>query len=389
MGLPLSVALQVYCGHRVVALDINTAVVDRINAEENPYPQEHNLGTLLTRAREQGFTATADIGVLEDADAVIVLLGTGAQDWKNLTSAPVYRWVSEHSTHLQPGTLVVVMSTVEPGTMDRLVNDVAIKKSLNMAFCPERVAEGHAIAELRSLPQLVGAETETIFRQVVSMFQGLMPDFVHLGLKEAEFAKLATNAWRYMEFAIANQLYAAACAADIDFGKVFGAITQDYPRLAHVPGPGFAAGPCLLKDTRQLRDWSDNGAPYIDAAIQINQSLPSVVVGEIQKIPDWNKVTIGILGMAFKADIDDFRAALSFSLAELLVAQGCTVVCSDPYLTDGSGIAAPLVSESELLERAGIVIVAIPHREYNHLPMREGQRCFNIWSIHRHIVGNT
>ena len=136
---------------------------------------------------------------------------------------------------------------------------------------------------------------------------------------EAEFAKLYTNAWRYMKFAVANQFFMIAHAAGQDYGRILDAIRQDYPRATDLPGPGFAAGPCLLKDTMQLAAFTPDHFPMGQSARQINEGLPAYLVAAMERrYGDLTGRRVGILGMAFKGESDDPRDSLSYKLRKLL-----------------------------------------------------------------------
>src|SRR5947207_11210450 len=128
---------------------------------------------------------------------------------------------------------------------------------------------------------------------------------------EAEFAKLFVNAYRYIEFAITNQFYLIAKSAGLDYGRILKAMKHNYPRAKSMPTPGFAAGPCLVKDTMQLLAFARNEFAIGNAAIMVNEGLPLHVMSDLRRSYDLSKTRIGLLGMAFKADCDDVRASLS------------------------------------------------------------------------------
>src|SRR5438034_734051 len=142
----------------------------------------------------------------------------------------------------------------------------------DVAFCPERIAEGHALEELRTLPQIVGATSDVAFDKARALFERLgVASVVRTTPLEAEIAKLLTNTWRYMKFAIANQFFQIVNRSGLDCNRVLNAVRQDYPRAADLPGPGFAAGPCLLKDTMQLSAFTPDHFPMGQAAMQVNE----------------------------------------------------------------------------------------------------------------------
>ena len=228
---------------------------------------------------------------------------------------------------------------------------------MDVAFCPERIAEGHALEELHTLPQIVGADSPAAGDRAEALFGRLAGKTIRTSSKEAELTKLFTNTWRYMKFAVANQFFAIADQAGVDYTNILRAIREDYPRAADLPGPGFAAGPCLFKDTMQLAAFTSDHFPLGQAAMQINEGMPAYIVSALERRHGGLRGrTVGILGMAFKAESDDIRASLSFKLRKLLEWAGARVLCADPYVTDDR--LSPL---DEVLERSEILVIGAPH----------------------------
>jgi UDP-N-acetyl-D-mannosaminuronic acid dehydrogenase len=192
---------------------------------------------------------------------------------------------------------------------------------------------------------------------------------------EAELAKLLTNTWRYMKFAIANQFFQIAHRSGVDYNNVLDAIRRDYPRAADLPGPGFAAGPCLLKDTMQLSAFTPDHFPMGQAAMQINEGLPNYIVDTLNSRKPLTGRTVGILGMAFKGESDDPRASLSYKLRKLAAFKGAEVLCTDPYVHDPSFV--PL---EKVVAGADILIIAAPHKAYRNLNL-EGRDVVDVWGI--------
>ena len=178
-----------------------------------------------------------------------------------------------------------------------------------------------------------------------------------------------------MKFAVANQFFAIADQAGVDYTNILHAIREDYPRAADLPGPGFAAGPCLFKDTMQLAAFTSDHFPMGQAAMQINEGMPAYIVSALERRHgSLRGRTIGILGMAFKAESDDIRASLSFKLRKLLEWTGARVLCADPYVTDDR--LSPL---EEVLERSEILVIGAPHRAYRSLDL-SGREVVDIWN---------
>jgi UDP-N-acetyl-D-mannosaminuronic acid dehydrogenase len=150
--------------------------------------------------------------------------------------------------------------------------------------------------------------------------------------------------------------------AGLDFDRIGHAVRHDYPRAADMPGPGFAAGPCLLKDTMQLAAFANNQFMLGHTAMLINEGLPLYVVSRLEQRFDLAKLTVGVLGMAFKAGSDDPRDSLSYKLRKILTLKADMVLCTDPHIVDDR--FTPL---TEVLDRADLLIVAAPHPEYQNL----------------------
>ena len=179
----------------------------------------------------------------------------------------------------------MLRSTVYPGVtrgVERLFADAGL--DVDVAFCPERIAEGKAMEELFTLPQIVSGRTTGGPRPGRRAVQATSPTpIVELEPEEAELAKLFTNTWRYIKFAAANQFYIMANDHGLDFDRIRTALAHDYPRAADMPGAGFAAGPCLFKDTMQLAAFTDNSFVLGHAAMLVNEGLPLYVVSQLEQ----------------------------------------------------------------------------------------------------------
>jgi UDP-N-acetyl-D-mannosaminuronic acid dehydrogenase len=322
-------------------------------------------------------TLTSDPSVLSGAPVVIVVIGTPIDEFLNPSMTLFDRVMDQIAPHISDGALVVMRSTVYPGTTERVVHMLAERgRTVDVACCPERIAEGHALEELKDLPQIVGADTDVAGERAAALFARLGAETIRTTTREAELAKLFTNAWRYMKFAIANQFLMIAHQAGADYNAVLNAIRHDYPRAADLPGPGFAAGPCLLKDTMQLAAFTSDHFPMGQSAMQINEGLPAYIVDAMShRYGGLAGKTVGILGMAFKAESDDTRASLSYKLRKLLLWAGATVLCTDPYVEDER-----LVSLDEVLAKSDILVLGAPHRAYRALDL-EGREVVDVWGV--------
>ncbi|MEO8745725.1 MAG: nucleotide sugar dehydrogenase [Candidatus Dormiibacterota bacterium] len=375
VGLPLALSLA-DCGYKVGIDDIDAAKVAHVKAGHVPF-LENGASELLKKLLPTGrLELASDPGMLSRTDTVILVIGTPIDEFMNPSVRIFDRVLDNLMPHLKAGSLVVLRSTVFPGTtesVERRLRSAGI--DAEVVFCPERIAEGHALEELRTLPQLVGASSDSAFERASRLFQRLGVGVVRTTPQEAELAKLLTNTWRYMKFAIANQFFQIAHRSGLDYDRVLDAIRHDYPRAADLPGPGFAAGPCLLKDTMQLSAFTPDHFPMGQAAMQINEGLPNYIVDTLNSRRALQGRTVGILGMAFKGESDDPRASLSYKVLKLLQFKGARVMCTDPYIEDPS--FEPL---EKVLKESDVLVIAAPHRAYRTLEL-DGRDVVDIWGI--------
>jgi UDP-N-acetyl-D-mannosaminuronic acid dehydrogenase len=374
VGLPLSLAFA-KAGLRVGIVDIAEATLARIGRGEMPFLEngaDELLAELLPTGRLE-FSSSAEM--LERTRQVIVVVGTPIDEFLNPSMTVFERTVEQIFPHLQPGTLVVLRSTVYPGTSEYMESAFETRTcDVQVAFCPERIAEGHALEELSSLPQIVGSDDDTAGDRAEMLFRNLTSDIIRVSTKEAELAKLFTNAWRYIKFAAANQFFAIAHSAGVDYDRVQYAIRTDYPRAKDLPSPGLAAGPCLLKDTMQLAAFTSDHFQLGQSAMQVNEGQPAYMVEAMERrYGSLRGRTIGLLGMAFKAESDDIRSSLSYKLRKLLVWSGAHVLCTDPYVTDPR-----LVPLDQVIAEAEILVVGVPHRVYRDANLGD-RELVDIW----------
>ncbi len=369
VGLPLGVKLAL-AGLSVHLVDRDAEAVACVNRGRFPF-LEHGGDAQLREALAAGLVATSKPEEIAEqsasAEVAIFVTGTPLDERLNPKLSAVVGIFDEYAGHFAEGTLVVMRSTLSPGTMEHLRERARrTHPSLRWAFCPERVAQGHALEEIESLPQIVAAFDDESFAAAAALFARVAPSIIRLTPLEAELTKLMANSWRYLEFAIANQFYLLAEYGGVDFHRLYEALRYEYPRAAGYKRAGFAAGPCLFKDTLQLASFFDNDFPLGQAAMLVNEGLAAHVVEKVSASLGqrdlWGR-TVGVLGMAFKADSDDIRESLSFKVKKLLEFRGARVLCADPYLPDADPLDRVL-AESEAL------VLATPHAEYRSLQTR-------------------
>ncbi len=374
VGLPLGIVFA-NCGIDVVLLDLSTERIAIVNSGRMPFMEQSAEGPLKAVIGKT-LVATADSSCLQDADAAIAIVGTPVDEHLNPTVADLYRHIDSTIEKLPEDALLVLRSTVYPGVTKLVYDRVQARhRKIHVAFCPERIAEGKAIEELRSLPQIISSFEPEALRRARELFATINDDLIELSPLEAELAKLFTNSWRYLNFAISNQFYLLAESYGVNFYRIYDAVTRRYPRMKSFARAGFAAGPCLLKDTLQLSAFSGNNFFMGHAAMLVNEGLPNFVVSQLRKYGLRDK-TVAILGMAFKGDSDDKRESLSYKLRKLLILESKGVLCADPYVA-----GEDFVSADEAIRRADIIILGAPHSVYRALPIPQEKQLVDVWGF--------
>lgn len=376
VGLPLAIIFAA-SGMDVLIHDINEAVLETIATGELP-AMEFDAEPMLKEALAQKrLYFSADPASVARAKTVVVTIGTPIDSFLD----PVHRVIESCFDgllpHLRDGQLIILRSTVFPGSTDWVHRHLEKSgKRLHVAFCPERVVQGHSISEIREMPQIVAGTTPEAEAAAADLFMRVAPDIVRLTPMEAEFAKLFNNAYRYIQFAITNQFYMIADAAGVDYYRVLHGMTHNYPRARGIPGAGFTAGPCLFKDTMQLVAFARNQFGLGHAAMLVNEGLVHYVIDRLRADYTLEDTTVGLVGMAFKADIDDTRASLSYKMKKYLVTRARAVLTTDPHVTAD----ADLMPLDDVIEQSDVLVLCAPHSAYKDLDTR-GTPLIDVWNF--------
>jgi UDP-N-acetyl-D-mannosaminuronic acid dehydrogenase len=375
VGLPLAIAFADR-GARVGIYDVSEAAVEAVNAGQMPFDEPGALERLRAAIAAGRLAASADPSIVAGAENVVVVIGTPVDEHLNPDPVAVPNALGGCAGHLRDGQLLVLRSTVYPGVTALVEKMIAkLGADIDVAFCPERIAEGKAMTELFELPQIVSSHTKRGTDRASQLFHRLTDRVVEMSPEDAELAKLFTNVWRYIKFATANQLYMIANDRGLDFERIRQGLAEDYPRAADMPAAGFAAGPCLFKDTMQLADFNHNNFALGHTAMAINEGMPLYLVHRLEQRFNLPSMTVGILGMAFKAGSDDIRSSLSYKLKRILTFKAAQVLCTDPLVK----VDPSLLPLDEVVSRSDLLVIAAPHPEYRDLVT--DKPVADIWNI--------
>ncbi|MBU89917.1 nucleotide sugar dehydrogenase [Candidatus Woesearchaeota archaeon] len=374
VGLPLGIVFADK-GLNVCLCDIDKKNAQLVEKGVMPFI-EYGAEPLLKKALADGkLTVSLDNESVSKAKYVVIAIGTPVDEYLNPKTRQFLEFFISLKKHLHEDQIIIIRSTVYPHTCQQIVNLLG-DGDWHIAYCPERIVQGYAVKELKELPQIVAGLSEKAIEESSKLFNKISPKIVRTPIGEAEMIKLFSNAWRYIQFAVANQFYMISHNFGVDYDKIRSAMREGYERAHSLPGAGFAAGPCLLKDTMQLSAFNSNNFLLGHAAMMINEGLPNFLVENLRKKHDLSKKKVGILGMAFKSDIDDVRDSLSFKLGKILRFHGAKVYYSDEYAKNQD-----FVSKEELIKSSDIVIVAVPHSAYKNLIIPKNIEVVDLWNV--------
>ena len=374
VGIPLGLAFASK-SFDVTLVDVNPQAVENINRAHLPF-KEDGAEELLAAHVGKNLRATSDASVVRKQDVVVFVTGTPVDEHLNPKIHDVMKVLNAYLPLLNRRQLIVLRSTICPG-VTRIVEETLKAKlgAANLAFCPERIVQGKGIEEIFNLPQLVSGVNKKAENAAAALFAAIAPKIIRIKPEEAELAKLMTNAWRYLEFAIANQFYMMVEKQGLDFYRILEAMKEDYPRAKHFARAGLAAGPCLFKDTMQLSAFHNNEFFLGHSAMLVNEGLPNFLVSQLEEKMGGSLrgKKIGVMGLAFKADNDDIRESLSFKVKKLLEMKMADVLVTDEFVPGTMPI-------KKFVKEAEGVILGVPHSAYKNLKIKKPfVDCWGCW----------
>ncbi len=360
VGLPLSLAFAKE-GFKVFGIDVDKQLIEGLKKGKLPFLEE-GADELLKKQIGRNFTPTLDDAVVADCQFIILTLGTPVDENMNPSLVQIDTVLRSIKKFLRPGQTLILRSTVSPRTTKYVASLIDKIKSLKvgrnfyLAFCPERIAEGKALQELYEIPQIVGGVSKTSTKKAIGLFKTLGIKCWPTDDVSAELAKLFTNMYRYISFAVANEFMILAGRYNRDIYEIVSLVNKDYKR-GGLAFPGLTGGACLFKDGFFLV----NEVPFIDlitTAWKVNEAIPLFLIEKVRERIKLTGKKAVILGAAFKADIDDIRESLSFKVKKALERERAKVVLHDPLIGDYKQ------DLNEALREASLVFIATKHNYY-------------------------
>jgi len=390
VGLPLAVEMA-KAGHRVVGLEVSEGKTTEVNAGRSYIPDvpTEELAELVAAGL---ISATTDFSRAGECDAIAICVPTPLDEMKEPDTSYMESAARMITPHLHADMLITLESTTYPGTTEEIVqpileaNGLKVGTDLFLAFSPERVDPGNPVYQTFNTPKVVGGVTKDCTTVAVAFYQRFIETIVPVSsTRAAEMTKLLENIFRCVNIALMNELLLVSERMGINIWEVVDAAkTKPFGFMPFYPGPGLG-GHCIPIDPFYL-SWKarqfDMHTEFIELAGKTNEAMPYYVVQRLMNALNTHRKSLAgsrilVLGVAYKANIDDMRESPAIKIAELLAAKDADVVFHDPYVAEftAGGISFPAVElTAEELAAADAVLVVTDHTNVDyHLVVRSAK----------------
>jgi UDP-N-acetyl-D-glucosamine dehydrogenase len=397
VGLPLSLQFA-RSGVNVLGLDVDPVKIELLN-QGRSYIKHIESSAITELVKLRLFTASADFGRIREVEAVIICVPTPLNKNREPDISYILNTGKSIAPHLQRGSLVVLESTTYPGTTDEDLRSVLEVGSgmkagtdFHLAFSPEREDPGNPNSKVAVIPKVIGGYTPACLEQAKAVYSKAIKTLVPVSsCRAAEATKLFENIFRSVNIALVNELKVVYSAMNIDVWEVIEAAkTKPFGFMPFYPGPGLG-GHCIPIDpfylTWKAREYVQN-TRFIELAGEINTAMPEYVVHRVAEALNTRRKAINgsrilLIGLAYKADVDDERESPSYVLMDLLHQRGADVAYHDPYVPvikptreHPHWAGTKSVSwDRKTLASFDVVLIATKHSNLNYIDLAECASC--------------
>jgi UDP-N-acetyl-D-mannosaminuronic acid dehydrogenase len=382
VGLPVALTFT-RAGFRVIGIDVDEERLERIGEGSNPIEggEEPGLSELLAESIDTGrFEVTGEPRRLGDADIVTINVQTPVDSDQNPNTDALVAASRSIGTHMSRGTLVIVESTVAPGTTMGLVRPILETESgldegegFFVGSCPERVMPGRLLANIQSVPRVCGGSTPEVAETMRQLYATVVEaDLDTASTTTAELVKVVENTYRDVQIAFANEVALICSDLGEDVWRVRELVNKVPFRQMHYPGGGVG-GHCIPKDPWLLAKASPRDLKLIPAAREVNDGMPAEIA-RLAKAASERLIEDGepreqarrvlVLGYAYLPETDDARNSPSAALTAELARLGLEVAVHDPFVPGFQG------DVNEMAEAVGTVVTMVHHAAYRDLDLR-------------------
>ena len=374
VGLPLAVEMA-KAGHKVVGMEVSESKAAEVNAGRSYIPDvpTDELAELVAKGL---IVATTDFSRAGECDAIAICVPTPLDEMKEPDTSYMESAAAQIAPYLKPDSLVTLESTTYPGTTEEIVQPILeahgmkVGTDLYLAFSPERVDPGNPVYQTKNTPKVVGGVTPDCTEAAVAFYEGFLDSIVPVSsTRAAEMTKLLENIFRCVNIALMNELLVVSERMGINIWEVVDAAkTKPFGFMPFYPGPGLG-GHCIPIDPFYLA-WKarqfDMHTEFIELAGKTNEAMPYYVVKRLMEALNSHRKPLAgsrilMLGVAYKANIDDMRESPAIKIAELLLKAEADLVYHDPFVpaftSDGTTVPFVELTEANILEADAVLVV--------------------------------
>lgn len=401
VGLPLAVR-AVEKGYKVYGFDLDRKKINLISRGISPI-QEKFLEDNLPKFRP---LATMDKRLLKKCDIVLICVPTPIDEKFYPDLRPVIDATKLVAKNMKKGALVVLESTVNPGVSEEVVRPLIEKegfeigKTVFIAHCPERINPGDKKWNVTNIPRVVGSFEKVGLKKAIDFYKSIVDGEIRpmKSIREAEAVKIVENSFRDINIAFVNELAKSFDKLDIDVKDVIlGASTKPFAFMAHFPSCGVG-GHCIPVDPYYLIERAKQSGfdhEFLKIARKINNSMPAYTVELLQNALNEIKMpmkgtSVGVLGVAYKANVDDVRESPAIKIIKQIEKHGATPLIFDPHIPERSTVK----NLDELLKKSKAIVLVTDHDEFKAIDPRtfkkfgikvviDGKNCFDKDAIRK------
>lgn len=387
VGLPLAVRCS-QKGYETLGLDLDAKKVALINKKKSPFKEKY----IQENLSKYPIKASSDEKIIRRADVVLVCVPTPVDKNHYPDLRPVTGATKAIACNIKKGALMVLESTVNPGVSEEIIEPILKNAKLKpgkdyfLAHCPERINPGDSRWNVTNIPRIVGATNKAGLKKVAEFYRTIVdaPIREMRSIREAEAVKIVENSFRDINIAFVNELAKSFSRMKIDTKDVIlGAATKPFSFLPHFPACGVG-GHCIPVDPYYLIERAKKAGfdhKLLRSAREINNSMPEYTVELLQDALNeiglpMKDTSVGLLGVAYKADVDDIRESPSLKIAEAIKKHKSKLLVFDPYIPRSSNVK----NLTELLKKSEAVILATDHKEFREITTETFQK-YNVKAV--------
>ncbi|MDC1128477.1 nucleotide sugar dehydrogenase [Candidatus Pelagibacter sp.] len=371
IGLPLAVKFAEK-NFKINIIDINKKNLLNISKNRPPFKEiflKKRLGKVL---KKNLIEFSSNLNSIKNSKYIIVCVGTPISDKLKPDLKLFYILFKKLSKYIDERNHLIIRSSILPGISSQ-VYEMIKSKCKNLTYCPERIVEGLSLKELPTIPQIIAGSNKKTIIETNKIFKKITKYVLFSNFIEAELSKIFSNTYRYINFAIPNEMYLISKKMNADFSRIRKIMRFKYPRNSGLAKAGFVGGPCLMKDSMQISYLFNQNKSLINSAYETNEKLPEKIVLDLKKDKNYKIKLVGVLGLAFKQNSDDVRGSLALKLIKILKKNKFKILFSDPFVKIKNK-----VDEKKLIQKSKIIIIGANHTKYKRLQIPKSKKLIDI-----------